>query len=80
MRTATPKIAGHGLKRRAEAFSLAFVLLGGRRAANGYLDTEHPGLACSPRQRADASPLGLIEVARVLRRDALTGMPPEWRA
>lgn len=79
MRATMHKADGLVLKRRAEAFSLAFLLLGGRRAANGYLDTEHPGLACSPRHRADASLLGLIEVARVIRRDAMNRLPAEFR-
>ena len=61
--------------RRAAAFSLAFLLLGGRRAANLYLDTLHPGLASLPRQRAGGSALGLIEVSRKLRRDAMMHFP-----
>ena len=61
----------HALKRRSEAFDLAFLLLGGRRAANSFLDTPNPGLSGIPRMRADTSALGLIEVVRVLRRHAL---------
>lgn len=69
------------LKRGAEAFDIAFVLLGGRRAANDYLDTTHPGLGGVPRERSNQSALGLIEVVRVMRRDALIAaraqnMPP----
>lgn len=73
-RTGLVKPDRPGSRRCAEAFSLAFLLLGGRRAANGYLDKAHPSLACNPRQRADASALGLIEVARLIRRDALNHM------
>jgi hypothetical protein len=51
------------LKRRSETFD---------RTANGYLDTEHPGLECIPRKRADdASALELVEGSQVLRRDAI---------
>ena len=64
------------LKRRWDAFNLAFLLLGGRQAANRFLDAMHPSLAGTPRMRAGASGLGLIEVARVLRREALKAAPP----
>lgn len=67
------------LKRRSEAFNLAFVLLGGRRAANGFLDSVHPGMIDVPRTRVGASDLGLIEVVRVLRRQALNATPSEIR-
>lgn len=67
-------------KRGAEAFDLAFLLLGGRRAANGFLDSVHPGLAEMPRARVAASPLGLVEVVRVLRREALNPAAPEFQA
>jgi hypothetical protein len=70
----------HVVGRRSEAFNLAFLLLGGRRAANGYLDSEHPSLGCIPRKRAGGSALGLIEVARVLRRDAMNLLSPTVRA
>jgi len=66
------------LKRRCEAFNLAFLLLGGRRAANHFLDAMNPSLAGVPRMRADSSPLGLVEVTRVLRRAALDAAPAEW--
>lgn len=59
------------LKRQSEVFGLAFVLLGGRRAANGFLDTVNEDLRCRPRHRAGTSVLGLVEVVRVLRRAAL---------
>ena len=67
------------LKRQAEAFSLAFVLLGGRRAANGFLDAVNQDLMCKPRQRAGTSVLGLVQVVRVLRRVALTPAYPAIR-
>lgn len=84
--TSRPGAVAHGssgisdpqaLKRRSEAFNLAFVLLGGRRAANGFLDSVHPGMIDVPRQRVGASELGLIEVVRVLRRQALRAAPLE---
>lgn len=66
-------------KRRSDAFNLAFVLLGGRRAANDYLDTMHSRLDGIPRQRAQASAWGLIEAVRVMRRDAMRGKPTDIR-
>jgi len=61
-----------GLKRQSEAFNLAFLLLGGRRAANDFLDGVNSDLQCSLRRHAGTSVLGLVEVVRVLRRAALT--------
>lgn len=75
-----PDLAGGdhlALRRRADAFSLAFVLLGGRRAANSFLDSEHRSLAGVPRTRAGTSALGLVEVVRVLRREALASAAME---
>jgi len=69
---------GPSLKRRSDAFNLAFLLLGGRRAANHFLDAMNPSLAGIPRMRADSSPLGLVEVTRVLRRAALDAAPSRW--
>jgi hypothetical protein len=60
-----------GFERQSQAYSLAFLLLGGRRAANGFLDSVNTDLLCVPRERAGSSLLGLVEVVRVLRREAL---------
>lgn len=58
------------LKRRAEVVDLAFLLLGGRRAGNAFLFRHHPVLAGIPANLAMSSPWGLVEVARVMRREA----------
>lgn len=58
------------LRRRSEAFNLAFLLLGGRQAATSFLCDIHPRLAARPGLAAMQSPWGLVEVVRVLRREA----------
>lgn len=57
-------------KRRSEVFNLAFLLLGGRQAATTFLSDIHPRLAARPGFAAMKSPWGLVEVVRVLRREA----------
>lgn len=58
-------------RRRSELHHLAFLLLGGSRAARGFLGSDHAGLSQTPVVAAMKSSLGLIEATRVLRREAL---------
>jgi len=58
-------------RRKSELYDIAFLLLGGRRAAQAFLYEDHPVLDRKPFLAAMASPLGLIEAVYVLRREAL---------
>lgn len=65
-------LANHAAwRRRSEPYDLAFLLLGGSRAARGFLENENAGLSQAPVMAAMKSSLGLVEVTRVLRRMAL---------
>jgi len=57
-------------QRRSELYDLAFLLLGGSRAARGFLGNDHAGLSQAPVVIAMKSSLGLVEVTRALRREA----------
>ncbi|MDE8652994.1 hypothetical protein [Novosphingobium album (ex Liu et al. 2023)] len=62
------------LRRRGEVSQLAFLLLGGHAAAGRFLNGLHLGLRETPLAIAMSSPLGQIEVTRILRRLA-AGQP-----
>jgi len=57
-------------ERRAQVVDLAFLLLGGRKAASMFLSTRHPDLGGVPSTIAMSSQWGLVEVVRVMRRHA----------
>lgn len=59
------------LQRQFEEYTLAFLLLGGRKATRDFLDAFNRDLRGLSRERAGKSVLGLVEVVRVLRRQAL---------
>lgn len=72
VRTDGYPLANHeAWRRRSELYDLAFLLLGGSRAARGFLGNDHAGLSQAPVEAALKSPLGLTEATRVLRREAL---------
>ncbi|OCC22567.1 hypothetical protein MB02_16275 [Croceicoccus estronivorus] len=59
-------------RRQYEITQLAFLLFGGRLGGATMLNTPQPTLGGAPLAIAMASPEGFIEVARTMRRIALT--------
>lgn len=62
-------------RRRAEVFRLAYLLLGGRAAADRFLNCPDPGLAATPLAVAMESRFGCFKVSLLIRRCAI-GLSP----
>ncbi|SFG03326.1 hypothetical protein SAMN05518801_1063 [Novosphingobium sp. CF614] len=72
---ACPRDSDH-CRRRDEVSRLAFLLLGGRRAAYDFLNTPCAGLAGMPLKIAMTSALGQLQVSLLIRRLAIKPHSP----